>query len=130
MGYRTIEDAPVILLVEDELLVRITAVDEMEDAGFHVLEAANADAALAVLETCSEEVQVLFTDVHMPGSMDGMALAAQVHARWPHVRLLISSGYARPQPDEIPEDGRFVPKPYRAATIVSEIQELVQMDKS
>ncbi|WP_457093912.1 response regulator [Microvirga sp. P5_D2] len=76
MGYRTIEDAPVILLVEDELLVRITAVDEMEDAGFHVLEAANADAALAVLETCSEEVQVLFTDVHMPGSMDGMALAA------------------------------------------------------
>jgi DNA-binding LytR/AlgR family response regulator len=51
---------------------------------------ANADTALAVLETCSEDVQVLFTDVNMPGSMDGMALAAQVHARWPRVRLLIS----------------------------------------
>jgi CheY-like chemotaxis protein len=130
MGQAATDDPPVVLLVEDELLVRMTAVDELEDAGFHVLEAANADAALAVLATCSEDVQVLFTDVNMPGSMDGMALAAQVHARWPHVRLLISSGYARPLPDEIPDDGRFVPKPYRAATIVSEIQELVQMDKS
>jgi len=90
-----------------------------------VLEAANADVALVVLEAHSDEVQVQFTDVHMPGSMDGMELAEQVHARWPHVRLLISSGYARPQPEEIPDDGSFVPKPYHAATIVTQINELV-----
>ncbi|SCY92730.1 Response regulator receiver domain-containing protein [Microvirga guangxiensis] len=121
------EDAPVVLLVEDEPLVRMTAADELEEADFQVLEAANADVAMAVLEARSDEVQVLFTDVHMPGSMDGMELAEQVHARWPHVRLLISSGYAQPAPDEIPDAGRFVPKPYRAATIVRQIHELVHM---
>jgi len=111
--------------VEDELLVRMTAVDELEEAGFQLLEAANADVALKVLEAHSDEVQVLFTDVHMPGSMDGMDLARQVHARWPHVRLLIASGYARPEPHEIPDDGRFVQKPYHAATLVRHVHELV-----
>ena len=125
MGQAATDDPPVVLLVEDEPLVRMTAADELEEAGFQVLEAANADVALKVLDARSDEVQVLFTDVHMPGSMDGMELAEQVHARWPHVRLLISSGYARPQPDEIPDDGRFVPNPYYPATIVRQIHELV-----
>jgi len=92
----------VVLVVEDEPLVRMTVVDELEEADLQVLEAANADAALTVLEVHPEEVQVLFTDVNMPGSMDGMALAEQVHQRWPHIRLLISSGYVRLHPDEIP----------------------------
>ncbi|MBM1173858.1 response regulator [Microvirga arabica] len=121
----TTNDPPVVLLVEDELLVRMTAADELEEAGFQVLEAANADVALKVLEARSDEVLVLFTDVHMPGSMDGMELAEQVHARWPHVQILISLGYARPEPHEIPDDGRFLPKPYHAATLVRHIHELV-----
>ncbi|WP_457090111.1 response regulator [Microvirga sp. P5_D2] len=125
MAQGTSNDPPVVLLVEDELLVRMTAADELEEAGFQVLEAANADVALKVLEARSDEVQVLFTDVHMPGSMDGMELAEQVHARWPHVRLLIASGYARPKHHEIPDDGRFVPKPYHAATLVRHVHELV-----
>jgi CheY-like chemotaxis protein len=120
------KDPLVVLVVEDEPLVRMTAIDELEEAGFVVLEAVNADVALTVLETRSEEVQVLFTDVHMPGSMDGMALAEQVHRRWPHIRLLISSGYARPHPDEIPDNGHFVPKPYRGATLVRHIAEMMQ----
>jgi two-component system, response regulator PdtaR len=62
------DDTPVVLLVEDELLVRMAAADDLQDAGFHVLEAANADVALAVLEICSDDVQVLFTDIDMPGS--------------------------------------------------------------
>ncbi len=118
-------DPPVILLVEDELLVRMTAADELEEAGFQVLEAANADVALKVLEARSDEVVVLFTDVHMPGSMDGMELAEQVHARWPHVRLLISSGSARPHQDEIPDHGQFMPKPYHAETLVRHVYELM-----
>lgn len=118
-------EPPVVLLVEDELLVRMTAADELEESGFQVLEAANADVALKVLEARSDEVQVLFTDVHMPGSMDGMELAEQVHARWPHVRILISSGYAQPRQNEIPDDGRFMPKPYHAATLVRHVHELV-----
>jgi two-component system, response regulator PdtaR len=126
VGQAAIEDPAVVLLVEDELLVRMTAADELEEAGFHVLEAANADVALAVLEVRSDEVQVLFTDIDMPGSMDGMALAEHVHRRWPHVLLLISSGYARPHPDEIPDHGHFVPKPYRAATIVGHIHQMMR----
>ena len=120
------QDPPVVLLVEDEPLVRMTAADGLEEAGFHVLEAANADVALKVLEARSDEVQVLFTDVDMPGSMDGMALAEQVHAKWPHILLLISSGYARTHPDEIPDHGHFVPKPYRAATVVVHICEMMR----
>jgi DNA-binding NtrC family response regulator len=123
MGQAATDDPPVVLLVEDEPLVRMTAADELEEAGFQVLEAANADVAMAVLEARSNEVQVLFTDVDMPGSMDGLALAKQVHARWPHVLLLISSGYARPRPDEIPDHGQFMPKPYHAATLVGHIHD-------
>jgi CheY-like chemotaxis protein len=126
MGQDTIDEATVVLLVEDEPLVRMTAADELEEAGFQVLEAANADVAIAVLETRSEEVQVLFTDVDMPGSMDGLELAEQVHRRWPHVLLLISSGYARPHPDEIPDHGRFMPKPYYGPTLVRHITEMMQ----
>jgi DNA-binding NtrC family response regulator len=126
MGQSALDDPPVVLLVEDELLVRMTAADELEEAGFQVLEAANADVALAVLEARSAEVQVLFTDVDMPGSMDGMALAEQVHSRWPHVLLLISSGYAGPHPGEIPDHGQFIPKPYGAATLVGHIHDLMR----
>jgi CheY-like chemotaxis protein len=123
------KDPPVVLVVEDEPLVRMTAVDELEEAGFHALEAANADVALAVLEAHSDEVQVLFTDVNMPGSMDEKALAEWVHQRWPHIRLLISSGYARPHPDEIPDCGHFVPKPYRGGTLVRHITGMMQISR-
>ncbi|HEV2564554.1 MAG TPA: response regulator [Microvirga sp.] len=126
MGREGQEIPALVLVVDDEPLVRMTAADELEEAGFRVLEAANADEALAMLKAHSDDVRVLFTDVNMPGSMDGMALAAQVHRRWPHVRLLISSGYARPHPDEIPDDGRFVPKPYRSATLVRHVTEMLR----
>ena len=96
----------------------MTAADELDEAGFQVLEAKNADEALVLLEAHSDEVQVLFTDVDMPGSMDGMALAERVYQRWPHVLLLISSGHARPHPDEIPDHGRFVPKVVAARLIL------------
>jgi len=121
-------NAPVVLLVEDEPLVRMAAADDLQDAGFHVLEAANADVALAVLESCSDEVQVLFTDIDMPGSMNGLDLAESVQQRWPHIWLLISSAYHRPQPEQLPDDGRFVPKPYCGDDVVQQIRELVTSD--
>lgn len=129
MGQPASDDPPVVLLVEDEPLVRVTAADELEEAGFQVLEAANADVALKVLEARSDEVQVLFTDVDMPGSMDGLALAEQVYRRWPHVLLLISSGYARPDPNGIPDHGQFIPKPYGAATLIRHIHEMMHMPR-
>ena len=119
------DGTPVVLLVEDELLVRMAAADDLQDAGFHVLEAANADVALAVLEICSNEVQVLFTDIDMPGSMNGLDLAESVQQRWPHISLLISSAYHKPHPGQIPDEGRFVPKPYSSEDVVQHIRELV-----
>jgi len=120
------ENSPVVLLVEDEPLVRMAAADDLQDAGFHVLEAANADVALAVLESCSDDVQVLFTDIDMPGSMNGLDLAESVHRRWPHISLLVSSAYHKPSPEQIPDDGRFLPKPYRSEDVVHHLRALVE----
>ena len=118
--------APVVLVVDDEPLVRMTAADELEESGFHVLEAASADEALAVLEEHADDVQVLFTDLNMPGSMDGIGLAEEAHRRWPHILLLISSGQEQLQPNEIPDHGHFVAKPYVAAHVVSHIHDLIK----
>ena len=89
------------------------ATDMLEDAGFTVVEAATADAAWTILESRSD-IDVLFTDIEMPGSMNGYALAGPVAERWPHIRLVLTSGRCRPAASDVPDHGRFVPKPYRA----------------
>ncbi len=117
-------DRPVVLLVEDEPLVRMFGADVLEEAGFEVLEAGDGDAALAVLEA-RPDVNVLFTDVKMPGSLDGLDLARLVHARRPDIKLLIASGHVRLGEGEIPDAGRFLAKPYGPDAIVREIRSLV-----
>lgn len=92
---------PTILVVEDEALIRLHAAIMLEDDGFDVVEAENADAALKLLET-RDDVRLLFTDIRMPGSCDGMDLARKVHARWPHILLVITSAHARPTQAEMP----------------------------
>jgi two-component system, response regulator PdtaR len=115
---------PVILVVEDEALVRLYAVGLFEENGFDVVEAANADAALKLLET-RDDVRLLFTDIRMPGSCDGMDLARKVHARWPHILLVITSGHTRPAQADIPDHGRFVGKPYRASELLAQVNEML-----
>ena len=107
---------PLALVVEDEVLLRLYAAGLLEDHGFEVIEAENAAAALGVLES-RDDVRLLFTDIQMPGTLDGMDLARKVHARWPNVLLVITSGHARPTRDEIPDDGRFIGKPYGEAEL-------------
>ena len=98
--------------------------DVLEEAGFEVLEAVDGDAALAVLEA-RPDIDVLFTDVNMPGSLDGLDLARLVHARRPDIKLLIASGQVRLGADDIPDAGRFLPKPYAPDAILREIRGLV-----
>jgi CheY-like chemotaxis protein len=105
-------DLETVLLVEDEVLVRMLGVDVLEEAGYRVIEAANADVALKVLEADPEAISILFTDVHMPGSMDGQGLARIVDQRWPWIRIIITSGQARLSSEDVPDHGRFVPKPW------------------
>jgi two-component system, response regulator PdtaR len=107
-----------VLVVEDEPILRYNAVDMLEEAGFSVLEASNADEALRLLETRAHEVGALFTDIHMPGSMDGMGLTRTVVERWPHVALLVTSGHARLRDHDIPDAGHFIGKPYRFSDVV------------
>jgi CheY-like chemotaxis protein len=110
-----------VLLVQDELLVRLHGVDLLEEHGFEVMEAANADVALAVLQADPQAVEAVITDVNMPGAMDGCALAREVHQRWPWIKIVITSGHARLSPDEVPDHGRFVPKPWPSGALVNAI---------
>jgi len=101
----------VVLVVEDEPLIRMSAVAMVEEAGFDVVEAANADDALQILE-CHPEIGIVLSDVSMPGSMDGLRLAKVIHDRWSSIRLIVASGKSLPEGASIPEGGVFLPKPY------------------
>jgi DNA-binding NtrC family response regulator len=120
----TEETRATILVVEDETLIRMISAEMLQDAGFKVIEAESADEALEILER-AEGVQVLFTDIRMPGSMDGLELAALVHKRWPNIKLLLTSGHRSLAHGEVPDDGRFVPKPYSLNAVVNEIREML-----
>jgi two-component system, response regulator PdtaR len=119
-------EPPVILVVEDEPVLRILVGDILEDEGFVVAEAPNAEKAMEVLENRSD-IRLLFTDINMPGAIDGVELARQVHERWPHIRLVITSGRKMLAHEEIPDDGRFLPKPYRPAELVGKVKELLRV---
>jgi two-component system, response regulator PdtaR len=102
---------PVVLIVEDEFLVRMVAVGLVEDAGFEAVEAANADEAIAILEA-RDDIRIVFTDVNMPGSMDGLKLAAAVRDRWPPIEFIVTSGRQFVGADALPERSFFLMKPY------------------
>lgn len=108
--------APSILIVEDEPLVRLCAVEVLEDAGYQVIEAASADEAIAILES-RRDIRVIFTDIHMPGSMDGLKLAHAVRHRWPPIKIIVTSGREKIASEDLPEGGRFFAKPYDPAKL-------------
>ncbi|MFC3636031.1 response regulator, partial [Camelimonas fluminis] len=110
-----------ILVVEDEPLIRMDLVDLIEEAGFHTLEARNADDALAIVEG-KDGFQVLFTDVDMPGSIDGLELARIVAGQRPDVRIIITSGQTVPTDDEMPAGAVFLPKPHEASRLADVLQ--------
>ncbi|MBO1906148.1 response regulator [Microvirga sp. 3-52] len=102
---------PVVLLVEDEPFVRMATADALEDAGFEVIETANAHAAQEALLRRTD-IRVLFTDVRMPGSMNGLELASLVRSRWPHISVVITSGHLEPDDGMLPREVVFIAKPY------------------
>jgi two-component system, response regulator PdtaR len=110
----------VILVVEDEPFLRFLAADVLEEEGFDVAEAANAENAMRVLES-RQDINLVFTDIALPGDLDGMDLVRHVQHRWPHIQLVITSGQTKPSPAEMPEDGRFIAKPYSPRDLIREI---------
>jgi two-component sensor histidine kinase len=115
---------PKVLVVEDEMMLRMRAVDIVEDAGFIPIEAVNADEALAILESRSD-IDLLFTDIQMPGSMDGLKLAHAVHERWPSIKIILVSGKLTPTEAEKPIHSRFFGKPLEVKQMILEMQEMI-----
>src|SRR5580693_8861761 len=113
-----------VLVVEDEVILRMCAVDMVEDAGFIAVEAANADEALSILEARSD-ISLLFSDIQMPGSMDGLKLAYAVHERWPSIKIFLVSGKATLSDTDKPTNSRFFGKPLDMKQMVVELQEMI-----
>src|ERR1700724_3602054 len=117
-------EVPNVLIVEDEMILRMRAVDIVEDAGFHPVEAVNADEAISILESRSD-ISLLFTDIQMPGSIDGLKLAHAVHERWPSVKIILVSGQVKPTDAERPADSRFFGKPLGIGQMIHVLQAMM-----
>jgi CheY-like chemotaxis protein len=116
-------NSPVVLVVDDEVFARLCAVQIFLDQGFTVLEAVDADECLAVLER-NDDVDLLFTDISMPGAMDGLALIDRVRAEHPDILFVATSGLAPPAGHAIGGGGRFLAKPYTAHALMSLVREI------
>jgi CheY-like chemotaxis protein len=114
----------VVLVVEDDMLLRMRAVEMVEDAGYTSVEAVDADEAVEILESRSD-IALLFTDVQMPGSMDGLKLAFVVHKRWPPIKIILVSGQLKLSKIDIPAHSRFFGKPLEAMEMTAEMQDMI-----
>ena len=114
-----------VLVVEDETLLRLDIVDCLAEAGFEVEEAADAAQAISILER-RQDIRLVFTDIDMPGSMDGLKLAAYVRDRWPPIKIIVTSGHVSVEPDQIPPGGRFFGKPYDRPKIAEAIRDMIE----
>jgi CheY-like chemotaxis protein len=115
---------PIVLVVEDEMLLRMRVVDMVEDAGYISVEAVDADDAFAILQSRSD-IALLFTDIQMPGSMNGLQLAHAVHARWPPIKIILASGQLQLSSRDIPQDSRFFGKPLKADEMIAEMRDML-----
>jgi DNA-binding NtrC family response regulator len=110
---------PIIVVVDDDALIRELVALAFQDAGFDVVEAQDAADALEVLENHSPSVAALFSDIHMPGSLNGLALASHARRRWPHLGIVLASGRAMPTATDLPERCRFLRKPFALDDMVT-----------
>lgn len=120
----TLDNRATVLVVEDEMFVRMMAIDALEDAGYATIEAEDAERAVALLESRTD-IDLVFTDIKMPGPLDGLGLAEQVRERWPHIALILTSGHLYPADTAMPASVPFLQKPYRAAMLIAELGRLL-----
>lgn len=114
----------VVLIVENEMMLRMRAVDMVEDAGYTPVEAVGADEAIAILESRSD-IALMCTDIQMPGSMDGLGLAQTVHKRWPSIKIIVVSGQLNPPRTDLPACSRFFAKPLEAGQMIAEMHSMI-----
>lgn len=118
---------PVVLVVEDSALIRMGAIDLVLSAGYEAIEACDADEAIRVLES-RDDIDLVFTDVQMPGTMDGVKLSHYIRKRWPPVKLIVVSGAAILEQSSLPSGGRFFQKPYDSNVITDTMARLLSSE--
>ena len=111
---------PAVLVVEDEPIILLCTADDLREEGFTVYEARNADAALAALEE-HKDIGVIFTDIDMPGSMNGLTMSFVVRQRHPELKIFITSGMQNLPECMMPTGSKFLPKPYLASAVTRAI---------
>jgi CheY-like chemotaxis protein len=111
----------VILVVEDDPLLSLDISEALEDEGYDVIAVANADEAIKVLES-RDDIRTIFTDIDLPGSMDGLKLAVAVRDRWPPIHIIVTTGMRAPHRDEMPANSAFIAKPYRRAEVLGTVR--------
>ena len=114
-----------IVVVEDELLIRMAICASLAEAGFGVVDTHELDWALTYIRDHARDISALFTDIHVGGSMDGLALAHPSRRTWPWISLLVASARAQPKPHELPAECRFIPKPYEPDHVIGHLTALV-----
>ena len=117
------QNAPVVLVVEDEMMQRMLTVSAFDIAGFVVMEAENASRAIAILGSSGQDIQFMFTDIEMAGGMNGIALAAHTREHWPSIDIAVASGKLAPSAAALPDHARFFSKPYDTALVVDHIRQ-------
>ena len=118
------QEQPLILLVEDELLIRVLASDILAAAGYRVLDATDADEALTIIET-KPQIVALVADVKLPGTIDGFGLAHLVASRWPNVGIVITSAHVTPGPGDMPDGAAFLAKPYQLSALAESVRTVI-----
>ena len=118
---------PVVLIVEDEFLTRMNAAEMISEGGFDVVEAEDVDEAIAILQT-RPDIQVVLTEIRLPGAMDGLKFARYVSGKWPPIRIIATSGHVFPDETELPDGGVFLPKPYSVDRVIDAIRECTGMN--
>lgn len=114
----------VVLIVEDEMMLRMRAVDMVEEAGYTPIEASDAAEAVAILESRSD-IALMCTDIQMPGRMDGVGLAQAVHVRWPSIKIIVVSGQLKPPSSDLPPRSRFFGKPLEAGQMIAQMRNMI-----
>ncbi|MCJ2079884.1 response regulator [Methylobacterium sp. J-090] len=125
MDKHSSSSAPYALVVEDDGLIRMDIVEILSDAGFRTYEAATSDEGAILLERERQSIVLLFSDVQMPGSLDGFGLARKAAQCWPHISIVVASGHVCPGPNDLPEGVRFIDKPFTAGMVHDHLKEIL-----
>ena len=125
MSQPPVSPAPYALVVDDDGMIRMDALDILEEAGFRTFEASDGDAAMVILAEHHASIVLLFTDVQMPGPRNGFAVARETARRWPHIAIVVASGQVHPGPDDMPTGARFIGKPFTAGMVHDHVKEIL-----